>query len=483
MHILITGATGYIGKRLIPILLKQGHHLICTYRRKEKILEEHNTKSIEWIHYDFLVDTPNKIEGIQCDIAYFLIHAMSSRNKDFGALELQMAHKFIDLASKLSVQKIIYLSGIVNNEQELSPHFKSRYAVEKCLNQGPIPTITLRAGIIVGSGSASFEIIRDLVEKLPVMVTPRWLYTKCQPIAIRDVLYYLTKIIDVSFEKSTYFDIGGPEIFTYKQMLLQYAEARNLNRYILTLPVMTPRLSSYWLYFVTSTSYNLAVNLVKSMKIDVICKKRDIENIVPLKRLSYKEAIERALFHFEEDVVISKWSDSHLQYNIDKTIQAVKKDEVYGGFIQHFVKEIPEKDIEYILHRIWSIGGENGWYYGTRLWKLRAFFDKLVGGVGYRKRNNKTKIQEGEALDFWRVVEASRSLRRLTLLAEMKLPGEAILRLGITKSENRYFFEQNAIFYPHGLLGRMYWWILYPIHIIIFKGMAKKLCKNKKVYE
>ncbi|MDC1106449.1 SDR family oxidoreductase [Prolixibacteraceae bacterium] len=479
MRILITGATGYIGKRLINVLLKEGHQLFCTYRGQNDLTEQLPlSDNLKWIMYDFLNPNEEKTTSFECDIAYYLIHAMKSSNKNFESLEVKMTKNFLELTRKIGVSKIIYLSGIVNTEQDLSPHFRSRFAVENILNSNKIPVITLRAGIIVGSGSASFEIIRDLVEKLPVMVAPRWLLTKCQPISIRDVLFYLTKVIHLSIETSTHYDIGGPEILTYKQMLFQYAKIRNLKRYILTLPVMTPRLSSYWLYFVTSTSYNLAINLVKSMKIDVVCNDNKIVELYPTRLLTYKEAVEFSISHYNDNDVISKWSDSHLFENIYIAISQEEDKAPYGAYQQLFRKKIPMQEVSNITEKIWAIGGENGWYYGTILWRLRGVLDKMVGGVGYRKRNNKSTLHKGEALDFWRIIEANKENSTLTLLAEMKLPGKAMLKLYITNEKSQYYFIQNALFYPHGLWGRIYWWLLYPIHVWIFKGMARRICRH-----
>ncbi|QZT37482.1 SDR family oxidoreductase [Halosquirtibacter xylanolyticus] len=477
MRVLITGATGYIGKRLINVLLKEGHQLYCTHRGHNEMIEElTQTDNLKWIKHDFLDDETGLHNQFQCDVAYYLIHAMKSSNKGFESLEIQMTKNFLLLVNSIGVSKIIYLSGIVNTQQTLSPHFRSRFTVEKILNNGNIPVITLRAGIIVGSGSASFEIIRDLVEKLPIMVAPKWLLTRCQPISIRDVLFYLAQVIHLYPDRSIHFDIGGPEVLTYKQMLIQYAEVRSLHRYILTLPVMTPRLSSYWLYFVTSTSYNLAINLVESMKIDVVCHEENIKELFPSRLLTYKEAVKFSLSHYDGNDVVSKWSDAHLLSNIYDAISEEKRTAPYGAYQQLFKKEITKEEISNITEKIWAIGGENGWYYGTILWRLRAFLDKLVGGVGYRKRNNKSTLNKGEALDFWRIIEADKDKPMLTLIAEMKLPGTAMLKLYITYHNNNYYFIQNALFYPHGLWGRIYWWLLYPVHVWIFKGMARKIC-------
>ncbi|MEO5945321.1 MAG: NAD(P)H-binding protein, partial [Chitinophagaceae bacterium] len=271
MNILLTGANGYIGERLIPVLLEQGHTLYCCVRNKSRFIASHSDERLIPIEIDFEKPAPDIKLPVQIDVAYYLIHSMSNNTSDFDETEAACARNFITLINDTKARQVIYMSGIVNADK-LSKHLNSRLQVEKILEKGKVPLTVLRAAIIVGSGSASFEIIRDLVEKLPVMVTPKWLNTKCQPIAVRNVVQFLTGVLlkENTFHKN--FDIGSAEILTYKQMLLQYAAIRRLKRYIYTLPFMTPRLSSYWLYFVTSTSYPLAINLVNSMKVDVICR-------------------------------------------------------------------------------------------------------------------------------------------------------------------------------------------------------------------
>lgn len=482
MRILITGATGYIGKRLISVLLKEGHTLVCTYRgdqtRTNRLTVNDN---IQWIKYDFL-DRDRMVEHtLSCDVAYYLIHAMRSHNKDFEQLEMEMTKHFLELTDQLGVTKIIYLSGIVNSKQKLSPHFRSRWNVEKILRQGSTPVITLRAGIIVGSGSASFEIIRDLVEKLPIMIAPKWLNTKCQPISIRDVLYYLAKVVKLHSNESISFDIGGPEVLTYKEMLSQYAEVRKLSRWICTIPVMTPKLSSYWLYFITSTSYNLAINLVESMKIDVVCENHQIVKLFPNQLLSFKQAVSLSLNRYKKNSVVSKWTDAHLFNHIYQTIDKENLHETYGGYQQLFKREISLDQKKTIKNRIWSIGGERGWYYGTKLWRFRAIIDKLVGGVGNRKRNNESLLKKGEALDMWRIIDIKDNPPMLLLQAEAKLPGKAYLQFEIEENNQRYYYTQKNIFYPHGLWGRIYWKVLSPIHYWLFRGMGKKICSKKRM--
>ena len=472
MKILITGTTGYVGKRIIPILLKEGHTLVCCVRDLNRIpLELREQSEISFLEIDFLKpknQLPNDI-----DVAYYLIHSMSTSSNDFESLEEKCAITFKELVEKTICKHVIYLSGIVN-DNSLSKHLQSRYKVEQILNSKEYALTTFRAGIVVGSGSASFEIIRDLVEKLPLMIAPRWLYTKTQPIAIRDVLTYLTKAI---LNKEVYnksYDIFGPEVLTYKDMLLQFAEARGLKRLIITLPVLSPKLSSYWLYFVTSTSFNLAKTLVDSMKVEVIGQESTINEIINVQPIAYKKAVDRAFKKIAQNSMISSWKDAK--------ISGVFKEE-YSKYIElpHYgcFKDIKSREVTNetnTLENIWSIGGKKGWYKFNFLWKVRGYIDTFFGGVGLRRgRRHPTELEPGDALDFWRVLLADKKNKRLLLLAEMKLPGEAWLEFKIIKGR----LYQRAVFRPKGILGRMYWYTVLPFHAFVFKGMINNLVKEQ----
>lgn len=473
MKILLTGATGYIGKRLLPLLLEEGHEVICCIRDKNRFnAEKYSSENLKVIEVNFL-DAAEDIclpEGI--DAAYYLIHSMSSGDRSFEELEKRSAEAFRDAAGRAKIRQVIYLSGIVN-EKTLSKHLVSRKNVEAILAEGLYALTTLRAGIIVGSGSASFEIIRDLVEKLPVMITPRWLNTRTQPIAIRNVIEYLNGVLLRSETFGQSFDIGGPEILTYKEMLLRFAKLRGLKRFIMVFPVMTPRISSYWLYFVTAVSYSLAVNLVNSMKVEIVCRPNKLNEMLGIKPVSYDESIRLAFDKIEQNQVISSWSD------------ALTSKVLNSGIVKHL--EVPQngcfKDVRKervlspskTLDKIWAIGGNTGWYYANWLWALRGFADKVFGGVGLRRgRKDPKNIYAGETLDFWRVLLADKKNSRLLLYAEMKLPGEAWLEFKITDGN---LLEQTATFRPLGLLGRLYWYSVYPFHGFIFRGMINKLAE------
>ena len=475
MKILITGATGYIGKRLIPILLNEGHDLVCTVRdiaRVDHLFPKQH--QIEFIEADFLKADSLQSIPKDIDIVYYLIHSMSNSAKEFHILEERCAFNFKRAIEKTQAKQVIYLSGITNDIR-LSKHLLSRKNVEHTLQSDTYALTTFKAGIIVGSGSSSFEIIRDLVEKLPFMIAPRWLNTKTQPIGIRDVLAFLSKAAGVEKLYNTSYDIFGPEILTYKQMLLQFAKVRGLKRTIVTVPVMTPKLSSYWLYFVTSTSYKLASSLVNSMGIEIIGENSEINTLLGVQPMTYREAVQLAFVKIEQNSIVSSWKDSyissgHLKDYIHRFINVPK----YGCFKDFKKREVPDK--ETTLNKIWSIGGDNGWYYGTYLWKIRGFIDQFFGGTGLRRgRTSHTELHSGDALDFWRVIYADKGRQKLLLYAEMKLPGEAWLEFKI--EDNTLY--QTATFRPKGIAGRLYWYLVTPFHWFVFNGMINRLVATK----
>jgi uncharacterized protein YbjT (DUF2867 family) len=474
MKILLTGANGYIGMRLLPQLLQAGHKVVCAVRDEKRLsIDKETREQVEVVEIDFLESPQPKLLPEDIDVAYFLIHSMSSSTSDFDEREALAARNFNTYMESVRPLQVIYLSGIVNDE-ELSKHLSSRKNVEDILYEGPFSLTVLRAGIIVGSGSSSFEIIRDLCEKLPVMITPKWVLTKTQPIAIRDVIRFLTGVLGREDTFGQSFDIGGPDVLTYKEMLQRYARVRGFKNWILTVPVMTPKLSSYWLYFVTSTSYKLAVNLVDSMKMEVIAKDNRLQQMLGIETHSYEEAIDMAFNKIEQNLVISSWKDSmvsgRFDANLEKYIQVPK----FGVLTDY--KQLQVSDREAVLENIWKIGGENGWYYMNWLWKFRGVLDKFSGGVGLRRgRTNPDKIFPGDSLDFWRVLLADRSKGRLLLFAEMRLPGEAWLEFRLGPDN---ILHQNATFRPKGLKGRLYWYSILPFHYFIFGGMIRNIAKT-----
>lgn len=478
MKILLTGSTGYIGRRLLPYLVEAGHEVICPVRDKRRFdyedFNEDFLRYVEVIECDFLNEESLRSLPQNIDAAYYLIHSLNATSRKFMELEERSAKHFINYIQGTPAQQVIYLGGIANAD-ELSDHLASRFKVEEILSQSQAPLTVLRSAIIIGSGGASFEIIRDIVEKLPVMITPKWLNTKCQPIGIANVLDYLVGVLGNAKAFGKAFDIGGRDVLTYKEMLLEFAKVRGLKRYILTLPVLTIKLSSLWLFLVTSTSYRLARNLVDSMKNEVVVKNDAIREVVPIEVFSYQKSLERTFQKIDQKQIISSWKDSFEDPSFNRAFLRQMEAPKHGCFkdVQHFTFE--RKPAE-VVKNIWEIGGKRGWYYGNWLWEIRGFLDKLVGGVGLRRgRRSPNDLKDGDALDFWRVLEANKENMRLLLYAEMKLPGDAWLEFKVRTEENQFSLTQTATFRPLGVWGRLYWYLVLPFHGFIFKNMAKNI--------
>jgi len=472
MRILLTGVTGYVGKRLLPVLIEKGHEIICCVREKNRLtIHEKLIKQVEIVEIDFLNNPEPENFPKNIDAAYYLIHSMTTSSEKFDSLESGAARNFKIYMESTSVKQVIYLSGI-SNEDKLSKHLSSRKKVEDVLKSNSYALTVLRAGIIVGSGSASFEMIRDIVEKLPILITPKWILTKTQPIAIRDVITYLRRVLfhEKCFDKN--FDIGGPEILTYKEMMLQYAQIRKLKRRLYTTSLISPKVSSYWLFFITSVSYKLAVSLAESMKTEVICKNNKLEEILQVKPITYERALKNAFIKIKQNLVLSSWKDSIISSSLGLSLSDFIEVPNFGCYKNK--KQIGISDTQKVLLNIWTIGGRKGYYYANWLWKIRGFFDQLFGGVGLQRgRTSPREIHPGDALDFWRVLYASRENKRLLLFAEMKLPGEAWLEFKIEQN----VLHQTATFRPKGVLGRLYWIVTSPFHYFIFNGMIKNLAK------
>ncbi len=473
MKILVTGANGYIGTRLLPLLLEQGHTVYALVRSEKRFrVPLKFEKHVHIIQADLL--QPQTLEKIPKDIdcAYYLVHSMSSSPEKFSELEAQSAAHFRDWLALSGAHQLIYLSGIVNDDK-LSHHLASRKNVDAILRQGKVPVTTLMAGIIIGSGSASFEIIRDIVEKLPIMVVPKWTKNLTQPIAICDVLDYLVQVLNHPACLGKKFEIGGPDVLSYKQLLLEFARVRNLKRWIITVPVLTPKLSSYWLYFITSASFSLAQSLVESLKNNAICRENTIQKIFPKKLLDFETAVRRSFDCIEKDDLPSSWKDALGTSRLNPNFAAYMQVPLFGTLsdTQAVVFAQAPEEVE---KNVWALGGEKGWLYLDFAWKMRGFIDKLVGGIGLRRgRTHPSRLKSGDALDFWRVLLADSQNRRLLLYAEMKLPGEAWLEFKIID----HTLYQTATFRPHGLAGRLYWYALFPFHYLIFRGLARALVK------
>lgn len=482
MKILLTGSTGYIGRRLLPVLVEDGHHVLCLVRDKRRFdfedFSEAHLKNIEVLEGD-LTDA-NSLQYLPTDIdaAYYLVHSMGKDLNSFQSQEALQANNFIRYCDKTSAQQIIYLGGIAN-DVKLSKHLSSRKGVEDILNLAKAPVTVLRAAIIIGSGSASFEIIRDLVEKLPMMVAPKWLKTKCQPIGIRNIIEYLRGVLLKPAVYNQTFDVGGKDVLSYHDMLMTYARIRKLKRWIIPVPILSPKLSSHWLYFVTSTSLPLAKTLVSSLRNEVICQNDNIQKLVPIQLLSYEEALQMAFERIQQRNVISSWKDAVNNPSINSHFLNYAEVPYFGCFLDKRVVPYTDSN-DLVIKRLWGIGGEKGWFFGNWMWRLRGVADKMVGGVGLgRGRRSEDELKPGDALDFWRVLVADKEQGRLLLYAEMKLPGEAWLEFKLKVHAGKKVLIQTATFRPLGIWGRLYWYAVLPFHGLIFPKMAKGIALGK----
>lgn len=470
MKILLTGANGFIGARLLNELLLAGHEIVACSRAKENVhIPPKFADKVSVISRNFLqsFSLPKDI-----DVAFYLVHSMATKKGDFQNKDRLAAQNFVNAIKETHCQQIIYLTGLISSEN-LSKHLKSRLEVEEMLKTAPCCLTVFRAGIIIGSGSASFEIIRDLVEKLPVMIAPRWVNTKCQPIAIRDVLFYLVSSVNntACFDKT--FDIAGPDILSYKEMLLGFASLRKLKRYIFTVPFFSPRLSSHWLVFITSTNYYLARSLVDSMKTTAIKTEDSIAKVLPRKLLGFKEALTKALEKLENADVLSAWRDSFSASNIDPSNIYGLRAPSFGCYKMATSQAIFEQDPAEVFEKICRIGGKSGYFAMSWAWKFRGFIDRSLGGVGLnRGKTARKKLRPLDVIDFWRVAHVDYEKHILVLYAEMKMPGEAWLEFLIEDKK----LIQVATFRPLGLLGRFYWWLLWPIHKVLFPRMLLNIC-------
>ena len=482
MKVLLTGANGYIGLRLIPALLDSGHTVRALVRDKGRFPSAQfeafiDDGRLELIEGDMLNpgSLPDPGEGIGA--AFYLLHSMGA-GKDFEKKEECCARNFAEWIEKSDCEQAVFLGGLVPSG-ELSKHLRSRENVDRVLRSGRVPVTTLRASIIVGSGSASFEIIRDLVEKLPVMLTPRWAMTKCQPIAIRNVIGYLIGCLGKQECIGQELDIGGPEVLTYRTLLEQYAEARELRRWIISVPVLTPGLSAHWLHLVTSTTMTLAKTLIDSLSNETVCGDDRIREIIPQNLLTYRQSIEMAFARIAQNKVPSSWIDSlssgRLSPEFFKSIRVPEH-----GVLRDRQTVPLTADRSEVVDAVWRIGGRNGWPSMDWAWKVRGIMDRAVGGAGVRRgRRDPERLYAGDALDFWRVILADResdgSSARLILSAEMRLPGEAWLDFEISDDH----LIQTATFRPRGLFGRLYWYAVLPFHIILFPQMARRLAAGE----
>lgn len=478
--ILVLGATGYVGGRLVPKLLEEGYHVKATGRSADKLkgrVWAHHPQ-VELVEVDVLDRNSLQKACQNADVVYYLIHSMNPNTKDFKDTDRQAAENMAEVAAQCGVKRIIYLGGLGDDDESLSKHLKSRREVEHVLQSGTVPVTVLRAAMIMGSGSASFEILRYLVERLPIMVTPRWVKTPNQPIAIRNVIEYLHGCLEKEETIGQTFDIGGAEVLSYLDLMRLYAEVAGLpKRFVIPVPVLTPRLSSLWIHLVTPVPSYIAMPLAQGLKNPVVCHDDRITKIIPQQLLGCREAIQRALNLTQTNEVKTHWTDAGKMPQYAAVYQG-DPDWAGGTMLEDKKVCTIQTSSEKVWKVIERIGGETGWYHGTWLWMLRGFIDRLVGGVGAsRGRRDANNIAVGDVLDFWRVVDASVN-QRLRLAAEMKLPGEATLEFQIKdKGQNQCELIQHARFRPHGLGGILYWYSLIPLHDYIFGGMIRKIAQ------
>ncbi len=479
--ICVLGATGYVGGRLVPLLLEKGWRVRAVGRSSFKLgcrpFASHERCEIAEADL-FDPDSVRKaLKG--CFAAYYLVHSMQPGSKDFAARDRIAADNMVAAARDSGLERIIYLSGLIPDDPHISHHLRSRAEVGEILSGGEVPCTILRAGVIIGSGSASFEILRYLVDRLPVMITPMWVRTETQPISIRDVLFYLSGCLEHPETVGDAFDIGGPFIETYERLFRIYQEEAGLRkRLIIPVHLLTPRLSSYWLGFVSPIPVALARPLVMGLRNRVVCKDHRIREIMPCELTDCRTAISRALEKVKQQVVDTCWSDAGSMHTPEWV--ACGDAEYAGGMVCHTSYRIRLQGCpEELWDRVSAIGGDTGWYCCKALWGVRGWLDKLLGGVGLRRgRRHPTHISVGDALDFWRVLDVQPS-ERLLLLAEMKLPGEALLEFIMEQMDKGdTILTVTARFLPRGVGGMLYWWAVYPLHGIVFKNMVRALAEK-----
>jgi uncharacterized protein YbjT (DUF2867 family) len=469
-HILVIGATGYIGGRVVPRLIEKGHKVRVLVRDPQKVADR-GWKGIDIVRGNLQdPDTlPPAFKDI--DIVYYLAHAMTAGSKSFESLDRAAAWQVTTLCQINEVKRVVYLGGLGKRSIHQSPHLRSRHEVGDILRAGRVPVTEFRAAVIIGSGSYSFEMIHHLVNRLPVMISPKWLLVRTQPIGIRDVLQYLIETIDRPETAGKVYDIGGPDILTYRDMLKTVAAVLGLRRYIITVPVLTPKLSSYWINFVTPIPAKTARVLIESLRHETICENDDALRDFPVQPIGFEEAVRRAFSKFRSNTVETTWTDAapvESQSVIDPSHLFTDQRRVQVN-----------TPVETLFSVVTSLGGNRGWLYANRLWRLRGFIDKQLGGVGLRRgRRHPVHIATGDALDFWRVEEYI-PFQRVVLRAEMKVWGGAWLDFE-TKSigENKSELIQTARYYPRGLTGLVYWYAIYPIHALVFRGMVKAIARE-----
>ncbi|GAA3643450.1 SDR family oxidoreductase [Microbacterium awajiense] len=474
---LVVGATGYIGGRLVPRLIEAGYRVRVLARDAARVGAFPWGGAVEIVQGD-ATDRGTVAEAVDdVDVLYYLVHSMSA-GKGFEDTDRRAARTVADAACDASVQRIVYLGGLHPDDKELSPHLRSRVEVGELFLRSGVPTLVLQAGVVIGAGSASFEMVRHLTEVLPYMPAPKWVRNRIQPIAVRDVLHYLLGAARVDPGVNRAVDIGGPDVLRYGQMMNGYALAAGLHqRPIASLPVLTPRLASHWVNLVTPIPRAIARPLVESLQNECVMKDRDVDALIPRPHdglMPYREAVRLALSRLEDDAVETSWLDAEV---LGVPSDPLPSDPDWTG--RTVFTDARSAHTSASPARLWAviegIGGENGWYSSPVLWAIRGWMDRLVGGVGLaRGRRSRGRLAVGDALDFWRV-EALENGSMLRLRAEMKVPGLAWLEMKAIPDGEGSRYEQRAVFFPRGLMGRLYWLAVLPFHGFVFAGMARRI--------
>jgi uncharacterized protein YbjT (DUF2867 family) len=474
--ILITGATGYIGGRLVPRLLEMGYRVRCLVRDPQRLEGRPWQTDVEIVPGDVLqADSLDAaMQGVSA--AYYLVHSLAG-GADFHQQDLTAARNFSTKAKEAGVERIIFLGGLADTTSGLSEHLLSRQQTGDCLRSAGVPITEFRASVIVGSGSLSFEMIRYLTERVPVMICPQWVYTRTQPIGIREVLDYLSTALLVPESVGRIIEIGGTDVVTYGEMMLTYAQVRGLKRWMLPVPVLTPRLSSYWVNLVTPIPAAIARPLIEGLRNESIVHDFSALRLFPKIQLAgYRTTVERAISRLEASEVETTWSDalSTSQGNVTPVSLTVREGMIIENR-QRVVKALPAE----IYNTFLGIGGKRGWFYMNWAWQIRGFIDQMLGGVGLRRgRRDPDELRVGDALDFWRV-EAVTPGKLLRLRAEMKVPGKAWLQFQVNAhGTDQALLTQTAFFAPKGLFGWLYWYGLYPLHSLIFSGLINQIAKR-----
>ncbi len=476
--VLVTGATGYIGGRLVPELLQAGYQVRILARTPAKLTAEPWRDQVEVVHGD-VTDPDALVRAMTgASVGYYLVHSMGDSD-DFAARDREAAATFRDAAATAGLEQIVYLGGLGDeHDASLSPHLSSRHEVGRVLADGPVAVTELRAAVIIGSGSASFEMLRNLTEVLPMMVTPQWVSTRCQPVAIQDILHWLVTSASTPEARDRVLEVGGPEVVTYEEMMHAYAEVAGLRkRLVLRVPLLTPRLSSHWVGLVTPLPLGLARPLIESLVNEVVVTDRPVQDVMPHQPLDLRGALELAVRRVEDLEVPSRWSDATLPGRTPADPMPTDPDWASGTLLIDEQEARSAAPPDAVYRAVSGVGGKRGWYVAERLWSLRGSIDVLIGGVGMRRgRRHPDDLQVGEALDFWRV-EALEPPSLVRLRAEMLTPGDAWLEWRIRPDVSGSVLEQRAIFHPRGLLGRLYWYGLIPFHALIFKRLCHRLAR------